>query len=306
MFTDDSFAGADFLARISVTDKQDLFQNLCRRLAAFPQVAAAGFDYDRILEAINRREELASTATGDGVILPHARLEGLNEIAVVVATLDTPLPGDEAPDGLPIRIACMLLIPAGKPMEGLKFIAHFASFVKMPELRDELLEAADAEAMRVRLSHLGKNSRKAVLAGDIMGPCGLYLTADMPLTEATTQMSRFKAPIVPVLKGRKLVGQIACSNLFTLGIPNFFSQLKSVGFIRFFDPFEKYFSIEAHSNVGAVMSSDCCTFHEDATLIEIVFAISILKYQQVYVVNRENELLGVIDQTLLLERIINL
>ena len=306
MFNDDNFSGADFLARVSVDGKRELFETLCRRLAALPRVAAAGYDFDRIFEAINRREELATTATGDGVILPHARLDGLDEIAVVVATLETPLSGKEAPDGLPIRIACMLLIPAGKPMEGLKFIAHFANFVRMPELRDELLEASNPEEMRSRLSHLGKNARKAVLAGDVMGPCGVYLTADMPLTEATTQMSRFKAPIVPVLEGRKLVGQIACSNLFTLGIPNFFSQLKSVGFIRFFDPFEKYFSIEARSKVGEVMSSDCCTFHEDATLIEIVFAISILKYPQVYVVNGENELLGIIDQTLLLDRIINL
>ena len=54
------------------------------------------------------------------------------------------------------------------------------------------------------------------------------------------------------------------------------------------------------------MNTDYCTFHEDATLIEIVFAISILKYPQVYIVNQENELLGIIDQTLLLERIINL
>ena len=58
--------------------------------------------------------------------------------------------------------------------------------------------------------------------------------------------------------------------------------------------------------MGQVMNTDYCTFHEDATLIEIVFAISILKYPQVYIVNQENELLGIIDQTLLLERIINL
>ena len=306
MFTDDTFNGADFLAQISVSDKRELFEILCRRLADFPQIQTAGLDQNRIREAIDAREAQASTAIGEGVILPHARLEGLSEIVVAIATLTEPLPGDEAPDHQPIRIGCMLLIPAGKPMEGLKFLAHFASFVRMPELREELLNAATPEEIRSLLSNLGKSSRKAVLAGDIMRPCRLSLKPDMPLTDATRRMARHHMPIVPVLDDKKLVGQIACSSLFTLGIPNFFSQLKSVGFIRFFDPFEKYFSIEAHSKVGEVMNSDFSAFHEDATLIEVVFAISILKYPLVYVVNKENELLGIIDQTLLLERIINL
>ena len=41
-------------------------------------------------------------------------------------------------------------------------------------------------------------------------------------------------------------------------------------------------------------------------MIEVVFAISVLKYHQIYVVDRQDELLGIIDQALLLERIISL
>ena len=48
------------------------------------------------------------------------------------------------------------------------------------------------------------------------------------------------------------------------------------------------------------------TFPEDATLIEIVFAISVLKCPLVYIVGERNKLLGVIDRTLLLKRIIHL
>ena len=94
--------------------------------------------------------------------------------------------------------------------------------------------------------------------------------------------------------------------LFKLGIPDFFSQLKSVGFIRYFDPFENYFAVEAGSLVKDVMNTNCKTFSPDTTLIEIVFAISVQHYPLVYIVNSNNDLLGVIDQTLLLERIINL
>ena len=119
-------------------------------------------------------------------------------------------------------------------------------------------------------------------------------------------MAKFHAETVPVLNGRRLVGQLSCVELFKLGIPDFFSQLKSVGFIRYFDPFENYFAVEAGSLVKDVMNTNCKTFSPDTTLIEIVFAISVQHYPLVYIVNSNNDLLGVIDQTLLLERIINL
>ena len=305
MYTDENFTGANCMAQITVSGRDELLELLCRRIAELPYLKGGEYDYSDILKAILEREAQSSTAIGGGLLFPHARIPGLKRLGVVVATLKNPL-DLETPDNVPPQIACMLLIPADKPMEGLKFMAHFASFIQMEELRGGLLAAQTSEEMLGRLAHLKKASGKAVLAGDIMTKCSFRLTADMPLTEATKLMAQQRRSIAPVLDGNRLLGQIACSNLFTLGIPDFFSQLKSVGFIRFFDPFEKYFSIEANSTVGQVMSTDCCTFTEEATLIEIVFAISIQKHPQVYVVNRENELLGVIDQALLLERIINL
>lgn len=186
MHPDEMFTGANFMARISVADKSDLFVQLCRQVATLPQVRNSAIDYDRILSAIREREAQSSTAIGNGVILPHARIDGLDGLAVVVATLQTPLSGEEAIDRQPLDIACLLLIPAGKPMEGLKFMARFANFVQMPELRGELMKASSPEAMFSQLSNLGQSSRKAVLAGDIMSPCSFSLAADMPLTRATT------------------------------------------------------------------------------------------------------------------------
>ena len=87
MHPDEMFTGANFMARISVADKNDLFVQLCRQVATLPQVRNSAIDYDRILSAIREREAQSSTAIGNGVILPHARIDGLDGLAVVVATL---------------------------------------------------------------------------------------------------------------------------------------------------------------------------------------------------------------------------
>ncbi len=305
MYPDDHFTGANFMAQITVSNRNELFDQLCRQVVEIPEIKSSKLSYETIRAAVSEREAQGATAIGNGVILPHARIPGLEQLGAVIATLKTPLENDN-PDHFPIQIACLLLIPAGKPMEGLKFIARFASYVRMPELRENLMCARTSDEMHKQLMQLNKLSRKVVIAGDIMGKCCLSLTVDQPLKEATALMAKHRTAVVPVLDGKKLVGQVVCSNLFTLGFPDFFAQQKSVGFVRFFDPFEKYFNIEAQSTVGKVMSKDYGKFYEDATLIEVVFAISVLKYPQVYVVNKEQELLGVIDQTLLLEKIINL
>lgn len=151
-----------------------------------------------------------------------------------------------------------------------------------------------------------KQRPPAVIASDIMGPPRLALSPEMPLQEATRLMADHRAAAVPVLDGDKLVGEIVADDLFKLGIPDFFSQLKSVGFIRYFDPFEEYFAVEIASKVSDVMNTEFKAFPETATLIEIVFAISVQKCPLIYIVGERNKLLGVIDRTLLLKRIINL
>jgi predicted transcriptional regulator len=101
------------------------------------------------------------------------------------------------------------------------------------------------------------------------------------------------------------VGEITCDLLFKKGMPDFFSQLASVGFIKNFDPFEKYFEQEANSVAADVMSDDFAAVPETATLMEIVYLLSVRGYWKVYVV-REGKRIGVIDRAAVLDRILNL
>ena len=78
-----------------------------------------------------------------------------------------------------------------------------------------------------------------------------------------------------------------------------------MSFISDFDPFEKYFFEEAHSKVSDLMNKDFCVMPPDGTLMEIVFALTVNKYPKIYIV-KNDMLQGVIDQPLVLERIVNI
>ena len=145
-----------------------------------------------------------------------------------------------------------------------------------------------------------------VTVQDIMTPPGVSVPVDMPLRMVSRRMHEENLAVMPVvdLQGR-LVGEITCDSLFRFGLPDFFSQLKSVSFIREFDPFEKYFQEEAHSLADRLMNAGLCRMEPDATLMEAIFALAVKKVTQVYVVNPEGQWVGTVDRDDVLANVLN-
>ena len=293
-----------FLPDLAIRDKDDLFFTLARAAVKDEHAKQCGIPPAEIFRLVRGREEQSPTAVGNGLILPHIRLPGLELPVVVLAKLASPFECP-TPDGRPLTMACLLLVPEENPVEGLRFMADLGSCLRAADKACRLIGAREAQEVGRLLAEV-RNATHTLIAADIMVPVCVSAAPGMELKEATRLMAENRQEVIPVLDGKKPVGELSSAELFKLGIPDFFSQLKSVGFIRYFDPFEKYFAVEAASYVRDVMNRNLPLFPQDATLIEVVFAISVEHCPVVYVVNRNSELLGVITQAQLLERIINL
>jgi CBS domain-containing protein len=138
-----------------------------------------------------------------------------------------------------------------------------------------------------------------------MRPPILTLSPEMPLKEATRKMAKFNLTAAPVIENGHIVGEITTNGLFMLGIPDFFTQLKSVAFMSDFDPFEKYFAEESKAKTSDLMEKDFCVLGPEASVMEMVFALIVQKYPKIYIV-KDGILAGIVDQPLVLERIINI
>lgn len=90
---------------------------------------------DPIAEALANREALGSTGLGDGVALPHARLDALARPFGLLSVLKQPIPF-EAVDGRPVDIVFLLLLPAGAAGTHLPALAAASR-----ALRDRMLAA---------------------------------------------------------------------------------------------------------------------------------------------------------------------
>ncbi len=101
-----------------------------------------GIESSRILSALLEREKLGTTAIGEGIAIPHAKIEGLDRIIGGFARLAEPL-DFEALDEQPVDLVFFLLAPAAASTEHLKALARLARLLRNPELRARLRSESD-------------------------------------------------------------------------------------------------------------------------------------------------------------------
>jgi len=292
------------LLNLEAENKSALFRIMGNAMAGSKAAKENNLAAETILAAISTREAEASTGIGNGFAFPHARLSGLNSVVMAIATLKTPLDYVSI-DHLPVSVVCMIIVPAKKPTLALKVMSLVARVFNDKDHGTKIRNAqSGADVLRI-LNESELDLDIAITAADIMRDPILTVKADLPLKEATALMAQKRINFVPVVdEENHIIGELSCLKLFKFGVPDFFNQLKSVSFICDFDPFEKYFFEEAQSRVGNVMETNCCLMPPKATLMEIVFQLAVRNYPKIYVAE-DRKLLGIIDPSTLMERIIN-
>ncbi|OWK29140.1 PTS sugar transporter subunit IIA [Sphingomonas mucosissima] len=106
---------------VSASNKKMLFQQL-GALA----VATLALDAGKVAGALADREKLGSTGFGGGVALPHARIEGLPRIVIMIARLAQPVEF-QAVDDMPVDLVVAILSPVGAGADHLKALARVSN-----------------------------------------------------------------------------------------------------------------------------------------------------------------------------------
>jgi PTS system nitrogen regulatory IIA component len=113
-------------------------------------------DLGRVIEVLNQREILGSTGIGEGVAIPHAKVEGCRHITVALARSINGC-NFNAVDGRKCHIFCMLLAPPNAAVMHLSVLAHFVRVFKPQEFRNRFMEAEDEEQIWNLLNSVWKD-----------------------------------------------------------------------------------------------------------------------------------------------------
>ncbi|MBK8976846.1 MAG: PTS sugar transporter subunit IIA [Planctomycetes bacterium] len=126
---------------LSAKDKWEAIRLLVR--AAVDAGALRAERFEAVHEALVARERSMTTGIEHGVAIPHAAVDGIEDVITVLAIAPAGVPF-EALDGRPSRILVCLVIPRHKKLLHIKTLAEIAKLLNRAEVREELLATRDA------------------------------------------------------------------------------------------------------------------------------------------------------------------
>jgi PTS system nitrogen regulatory IIA component len=152
----------DFLSKravipeIKFTKKQDVIKELVDALIAAGEVEKR--HRNKLFDALMAREELGSTAIGQGVGIPHAKSEYVSKLIAAVGLSSKGIDFDSL-DGEPVYIIFLLLAPQASAGPHLKALALISRLLKDKYLRDNLKACKDEKAI---IKVIGQEDEKKI------------------------------------------------------------------------------------------------------------------------------------------------
>ena len=142
MKIEDILAQELVLPDLAARSKTDILVELANAVSAVhPEL-----ERERLVQALEDRERLNSTALGDGVAIPHGKLPGIKRVFAAFARSRQGVDFHSL-DGGPTNLFFLLVAPEDSAGAHLKALARISRLLKDASFRKRLLDAPDAATL---------------------------------------------------------------------------------------------------------------------------------------------------------------
>lgn len=126
------------------TKKEDVIKELVEALISAEEIEKRY--QNKLIETLMARESLGSTAIGQGVAIPHAKIEGIKNLIAAFGLSKKGVEFDSL-DGEPAYIFFLLVAPQDSAGPHLKALARISRLLKDKYFRDNLRACQDAKSV---------------------------------------------------------------------------------------------------------------------------------------------------------------
>ena len=116
------------LNSIHINVEEDSKKNLFKKISKI-FVGNESIDTSLISEKLNERERLGSTSVGDGVAIPHAKIQSINQTKVIFLKLNKPIDFSSS-DEKDVDIVFAIIAPENSESEHLLILSAISKFLK--------------------------------------------------------------------------------------------------------------------------------------------------------------------------------
>jgi len=281
---------------LAARTKEEALEEILQLMAA----GTPGVSLAELKAALAEREKLGPFSMAKGSAFPHARTEKVAEFRIAVGTAPQGI-DFKAPDGNPIRLIVLFVIP--KKHSNL-YLHTLAQFLNLFGVEENLARAAGAKTGEEFVAALDALSpRPPVPAG---GGAPASVTPQTPLARAIEALAQARQDALPVVDAEgSLVGELTAGSLLQLGVREHFLHLASTASLRQGEPIEAVLRLHAEApleSLGVINANGFRTVQEDEPLIEMAVKLCHAGARGAYVL-RGKKLVGSVTTGEILKRL---
>ena len=106
-----------------------------------------------IIDKLNERERLGSTSVGNGIAIPHTKIDGINETQVIFLKLKNGV-DFSASDGKKIDLIFSIIAPENSESDHLLILSSISNFIRKKEKVDRLRGSATINEIQFLFSKI--------------------------------------------------------------------------------------------------------------------------------------------------------
>ncbi|MBT5761347.1 MAG: PTS transporter subunit EIIA [Gammaproteobacteria bacterium] len=151
MDLNDLFSEESIVMECASKSKKNVLELISKMASSLGQT-----DENKVFEKLYEREKLGTTAFGNGIAIPHARIDNLADAMIIILMLKTPIDFDSS-DGQKVDLIISLLAPNNENEMHVNILSKIAEMLDDATFREKIRSCADKLEIKSVISSYQKN-----------------------------------------------------------------------------------------------------------------------------------------------------
>ncbi len=255
---------------------------------------------DKILKAFRERENLGYSIFSNGTMIPHGRIENLDDLIIVIVKTKNPL---EISNQKADLFYCILTSNIGSNC----YLKTLASFARISHEYDaEIRSKSNANEILDFITELNIDIVSPIKIKDIVSGKVVTVNIEDTIASVSDKMKKYNMIFFPVVDDEgKYLGQINVLDVLELAYPQYVLMMTDINFLSNFRAFEEFQNQELTTKVKDLYTkSSDKTINVNANIVEFGYILVKRHWHHLTVVDDENKVVGIISSRTILQNIL--
>lgn len=304
-----SYIDAEFIfTGINVKTKEEMIREIIKRVSEKDEKFKE--NSEEIEKAVFKRETELSTAMGNRVAIPHARVESYDDFMVAVGVNQNDIECETIYHKKDkVKYFFMVICSSKKNKIILKVVPAIQQLFRNVDFNTEMYKEeimSSAEILKI-MEKFVKESSDGLEAQDIMRTDVRAANLDDTLEDIAIRLIEEEVDGIAVVDEKgNFAGDITEEELIMFGLPKYTFFMKDLNFVRNSDQFEEYFKNEKYIKIRDIHEVFPVTkVLRNTSVVELSFLMIHNKVSRIYVVE-DGKYYGTIFRNDIIKKVIHI